>query len=68
MLTLAVQERLKIIYFDGSSASNSLLGHQDAQDLVIYGKVRPDKMMAEFERIRLLCDWAAPFGVDAIVR
>lgn len=68
MLSLEVQEPLNVVYFDGSSASNSVRGHLDTQDLVIYGEVRRDKMMAEWERISLLCEWGKEFGIDAIVR
>lgn len=68
MLTFAVEKELNVVYFDGSSAANSVTGHQDAQDLVIYGKVRPDKVMAERERITELCAWAEKFDIDAIVR
>jgi hypothetical protein len=68
MLTFAVEKELNIVYFDGSSAANSVSGHQDSQDLVIYGKVRPDKVMAEWERIVRFCEWGAKFNIDAIVR
>lgn len=68
MLTFAVKRELNVVYFDGSSASNSVMGHQDSQDLVIYGKVRPDKVLAEWERIVELCDWASKFDIDAIIR
>ena len=34
----------------------------------MYGRVRPDKLLAEPERIMWFCEWGKPFGIDAIVR
>jgi hypothetical protein len=68
MLTMAVEEELNVVYFDGSSAANSYLGHLDSQDIVIWGTVRRDKLMAEWERIKKLCDWGAQYNIDAFVR
>ena len=65
---MAVEEELSVVYFDGSSAANSYLGHQDSQDIVIWGRVRRDKLMAERERIKKLCDWGKRYNIDAIVR
>lgn len=68
MLTFIVEEELNILYFDGSSVATSPFGHLDAQDLIIWGKVRPDKNWNEWERIVLLCRWATQYGLDAIIR
>jgi hypothetical protein len=68
MLTLEVEEELNVVYFDGSSAANSPMGHQDTQDVIIWGKPRPDKLLDEWERIQELCKWGKPFELDAIVR
>jgi hypothetical protein len=68
MLTMAVEEELNVVYFDGSSAANSYLGHQDSQDIVLWGRVRRDKMMEERGRIRELCNWGKPYNIDAFVR
>ncbi|KAG9052155.1 hypothetical protein FS842_010410 [Serendipita sp. 407] len=68
MLTFAVREKINILYFDGSSASNSLMGHLDSQDVLLWGKVRPEKLLDEVGRIRSLCAWGAPFGLDGYVR
>ncbi|PVF97657.1 hypothetical protein CPB86DRAFT_785604 [Serendipita vermifera] len=68
MHTFEVEEELKVVYFDGSSGANSIWGHQDTQDVVLWGKPRPDKNRAERERIVKLCQWAQPFGLDAIIR
>ena len=68
MLTLGVEDTLNIVYFDGSSGSNSYLGHQDSQDVVIWGRVRKDKMAAEWERLDELCRWGQPFNIDGFIR
>ncbi|KIM28436.1 hypothetical protein M408DRAFT_329495 [Serendipita vermifera MAFF 305830] len=68
MLTFMVEEPLNVVYFDGSSASNSYLGHQDSQDVLLWGRIRPDKIMAEWERIRELCKWGRQYNLDGIVR
>ena len=68
MHTLVVEEPLNILYFDGSSAANSDRGHLDSQDIFLFGRVRPDKLWAERERIWRLCNWGAALGIDAYVR
>ncbi|KIM28433.1 hypothetical protein M408DRAFT_329492 [Serendipita vermifera MAFF 305830] len=68
MLTLVVEKPLNVIYFDGSSAANSYLGHQDSQDVVIWGRVRRDKMMAEWERIEEICKWGRQYNLDGFIR
>ncbi|PVF97656.1 hypothetical protein CPB86DRAFT_785601 [Serendipita vermifera] len=68
MLTLEVEEELNILYFDGSSAANSKMGHQDSQDVVLWGKPRPDMVWKEWERIKETCEWGEPFGIDGFVR
>lgn len=68
MLTFSVEEELNVIYLDGSSAANSIFGHQDSQDLLIWGEPRPDKLWFEWERLLLLCRWGEQRGLDAIVR
>ncbi|CCA72518.1 hypothetical protein PIIN_06455 [Serendipita indica DSM 11827] len=68
MLTFVTKNDLNILYFDGSSASNSILGHLDSQDVLMYGRVRPEKVWEEPERIMWFCEWGKTFGIDAIVR
>lgn len=68
MLSFMVEQELNVIYFDGSSAANSIYGHQDTQDLLIWGEVRPDKIWAEWERMVELCKWVEQRGLDAIIR
>lgn len=40
----------------------------DGQDLIVWGVVRKDKVVAERERINTLCEWAARVGIDSFVR
>jgi hypothetical protein len=63
MMSFMVEEPLEVIYFDGSSAAKVNLGHLDSQDLVIWGKIRPDKVFAEPERINKLCNWGGTVRV-----
>lgn len=43
-------------------------GPMDGQDLIVWGVVRKDKVVAERERINTLCEWAARVGIDSFVR
>ena len=43
-------------------------GALDAQDIVIWGKVRSDMTWNELARIRELCKWGEQFGLDGFVR
>ena len=40
----------------------------NAQDIVAWGKLQPDKYFSEEERIRALCDWRRPFDLGGFVR
>jgi len=40
----------------------------DSQDIVAWGKLQPDKYISERERIKALCDWGKPFGLDGFIR
>ena len=40
----------------------------DTQDIVIWGKVRPDMLWEELVRIRELCKWGEQFNIDGFVR
>jgi len=40
----------------------------DSQDIIAWRKLQPDKYFSERERIRALCDWGRPFGLDGFVR
>ena len=40
----------------------------DTQDIVLWGKVRPEMTWNELARIRELCKWGEQFGLDGFVR
>ncbi|KAJ7198832.1 hypothetical protein GGX14DRAFT_469051 [Mycena pura] len=67
-LTLVVSRPLQILYFDGSSAAKMNDGPMDSQDIVAWGEVLPDRYFDELQRIRDICDWGRPLGVDGYVR
>ncbi|KAH9986212.1 hypothetical protein BJV74DRAFT_775079 [Russula compacta] len=68
MISVQAKRDLRLLYFDGSSAAKMKGGSMDSQDLIIWGKPRPDKFISELERIKALCDWGKPFGLDGFVR
>ena len=59
---------LRLVYFDGSSAAKIKDGPLDSQDVILWGRPRPDKYRSERERIKGLCDWGKPLGLDGFVR
>ena len=60
---------LRLAYFDGSSAAKVMFsGVMDTQDIVIWGKVRPDMAFNELVRIQELCKWGEQFKLDGFVR
>ncbi|KAG1723568.1 hypothetical protein EDB19DRAFT_1898068 [Suillus lakei] len=67
-LTLAATRPLKVLYFDGTSAANTITGTLDTQDIIAWGEVRPDWWLNEDQRIEDLCKWGAPYAVDGYVR
>jgi hypothetical protein len=56
------------VYFDGSSAAKMKDGPMDSQDVIVWGRPQSDKFFSERERIKALCDWGRPFGLDGFVR
>jgi hypothetical protein len=60
---------LKVLYFDGSSASNIKDGGTlDIQDLLVWGEVDPTRWLDERARINALCAWGKEFGLDGFFR
>jgi len=56
--TYVTTRTLRLAYFDGPSAAKMMESSvMDTQDIVIWGKVRPDMAMNEPVRIRELCKW-----------
>ena len=67
--TYVTTRTLRLVYFDGSSAAKvASSGVMDAQDIVIWGKVRPDMNRNERVRIQELCKWGRQFKLDGFVR
>ncbi|KAJ7081125.1 hypothetical protein B0H15DRAFT_855118 [Mycena belliarum] len=70
-LTFVATRPLKVLYFDGSSAANMRgadAGTLDAQDLLVWGEVDPDRWLEERARINAMCDWGREFGIEGYVR
>ena len=67
-LTLVATRPLKVLYFDGSSAAKMMGGPMESQDLVIWGRVRPEYTTEERKRIDDLCEWGKRYGLDGFLR
>ena len=67
-LTLATTRPLKVLYFDGTSAAQTLNGTLETQDIIAWGEFRPDRRMEERQRLGDLCRWGASYAVDGYVR
>ena len=59
---------LRLVYFDGSSAAKMDDGPMESQDIITWGKPRPDKYRAERERLKILCESGRPYGLDGFIR
>ncbi|KAI9453296.1 hypothetical protein BJY52DRAFT_1427547 [Lactarius psammicola] len=68
VITLQAKRDLRLVYFDGLSAAKMKDGPLDSQDVVLWGRPRPDKNFSEIERIEALCDWGRPLGLDGFIR
>ena len=69
LYTYVTTRPLRLAYFDGSSAVQSpYYGALDAQDIIIWGKVRPDMIRYEFIRLQELCQWGRQYNLDGFVR
>ena len=68
LLSYIISRPLHLAYLDGLSASQLLVGPLDIQDILIWGKPRPDKGEAIRERIKLMCEWGTRVGLDGFVR
>ena len=67
--TYVTARPLRLAYFDGSSAGKvNPSGAMDTQDIVIWGKVRPDMIWEELLRLQELCKWGEQFKLDGFVR
>ena len=68
LYTYVVTRPLRLVYFDGASAAKVISGALDSQDIVLWGKARPDKVWDESARIKELCEWGEQFELDGFVR
>jgi len=68
MITAQAKRDLRLVYFDGLSAAEMKEGTLDSQDVILWGRPKPDKHHSETERIKLLCEWGKPLGLDGFVR
>ena len=68
MISLQAKRDLRLVYFDGASAAKMKDGPLDSQDIIAWGRLRPDNFSTERERIKALCDWGRSFGLDGFVR
>lgn len=67
-LTLTVTRPMKVLYFDGSSATKLPEGTMDTQDLVAWSEMKPKWVRNEEQRIKDLCKWGQKHGVNGFVR
>ncbi|KAI9459917.1 hypothetical protein BJY52DRAFT_1186221 [Lactarius psammicola] len=68
VISLQAKRDLRLVYFDGLSAAYMKDGTLDSQDVILWGRPRPDKFISDMERIESLCDWGRPLGLDGFVR
>jgi hypothetical protein len=68
MISLQAKRDLRLVYFDGLSAGKMKDGRMDSQDVIAWGRPRPDKHSSESERIETLCEWGKPLGLDGFIR
>ena len=65
---MQAKRNLRLVYFDGLSAAKYKDGTLDSQDIILWGRPRPDKHHSERERIASLCDWGQSLGLDGFIR
>ena len=68
VISLQAKRDLRVLYFDGNSAAKMKHGPTNSQEVVIWGKPRPEMPILDYERIKLLCDWGKPLGLDGFIR
>ena len=69
VLSYIAMRPLRLVYFDGSSASKMLDGTLDAQNVLVWGTSRPEQCRQDTVRIKWFCDeWGQQFGLDGVVR
>ena len=68
VISFQAKRDLRLVYFDGLSAAKVKDGPIDSQDIIAWGRLRPDKHNSERERIETLCEWGRPLGLDGFIR
>ena len=69
LYTYVTTRPLRLAYFDGSSAAKiDPSGTMDIEDIVIWGKSRPEMIWEEVVRLQALCKWGEQFKLDGFVR
>ncbi|KAJ7471849.1 hypothetical protein FB451DRAFT_1251148 [Mycena latifolia] len=70
LLTLVTTRPLRVLYFDGSSATKMPDGPMDTQDLLAWGAVLPEraKVSWDYKRMEQLCNMGETQSFDAYVR
>ncbi|KAJ7207996.1 hypothetical protein GGX14DRAFT_634767 [Mycena pura] len=70
ILTLVTTRPLRVLYFDGSSATKMPDGPMDTQDIFAWGAVMPERATVDWDyrRLHRMCDLGDTLGIDAFVR
>lgn len=65
--TYAVGDKpLRVLYFDGSSATKIRTGVIDTQE-ILHGNIKKGRWKDEVSRIVSLCTWGRDFGIQGFV-
>jgi len=68
MHTYVTTRDLRLVHFDGSSASKLASGSMDTVDLLIWNEFDEGRTWDEYPRITALCEWGKGWGIDGYVR
>ena len=68
MHTYVATRDLRLVYFDGSSASKLASGAMDIVDLLIWNEFDEKRIWDEYPRIAALCEWGKRWRIDGYVR
>ena len=68
MHTYVTSRDLRLVYFDGSSASKLASGSMDVVDLLIWNEFDEGRIWDEYPRLAALCEWGKEWGIDGYVR
>ena len=68
MYTYATTRDLRLVYFDGSSASKLASGSMDVIDLLIWNEFDEGRVWDEYPRLAALCEWGKRWNIDGYVR